>query len=77
MTLSDYIAAHRMTQDEFAELIGVTQPSVGRWIAGERMPRPDTLRRIAELTAGAVTANDFMAPPSDGAQAGEQQGVVG
>lgn len=37
-----------ITQLELAERLGVSQPAVARWESGRRMPRLDTLQRIAD-----------------------------
>ena len=37
-----------LTQIEIAEKIGVAQPLVSRWFSGKCMPRPGTIKRIAE-----------------------------
>lgn len=34
--------------------------AVRKWRSGERMPRAKQMRRIAEVTNGEVTANDFV-----------------
>jgi len=60
MTLSDYLAQSGLSQAEFARAIETSQPTVSRYITGLRMPRRDHLRRIREVTGGAVTANDFV-----------------
>lgn len=65
MTLSDWLRQSRLSHDEFADRIGCDRSSVTRYVHGNRMPRPEVLRRIAEVTGGAVTANDFVAPAAD------------
>jgi len=37
-----------LTQMEIAAKIGVAQPLVSRWFSGKCMPRPETIKRIAE-----------------------------
>ncbi len=37
-----------MTQEAVAKRVGVTQPTVGRWIAGKAIPEMVTLRRLAD-----------------------------
>lgn len=46
----------RMTQDEVAERMGITQSAVARIEAGDRDPRLSTLRRYA-LAVGAVVSH--------------------
>jgi len=60
MQLKTYLEKDNTTQEQFAETLGVAQATVNRWINGTRMPRPAHMRRIAEVTGGEVTANDFV-----------------
>ncbi len=64
MKLSDWLAAENLTAAEFGRRIGRTRAAVSNWLAGSRMPRRAELELIRQETAGAVTANDFMAPPA-------------
>jgi transcriptional regulator with XRE-family HTH domain len=59
MTLADYLTQHSITHQRFAELLGCQQPTVTRFVKGQRVPSPELMRLIAEKTNGAVTANDF------------------
>lgn len=59
MHLRDYLAAKSLTPAAFAAVLDVHHDAVRKWLRGERMPRPAQMRRIAETTRGAVTANDF------------------
>jgi hypothetical protein len=59
MKLAAYLSLHNCTYSDFALLTGATIFAVGKWARHERLPRPDAMRKIAEVTAGAVTANDF------------------
>lgn len=65
MKLSDYLEGKgpdgsRMTHREFGALIGVSQTAVTRYVNGERVPRKQLLRKIAEATQNLVTPNDFV-----------------
>jgi transcriptional regulator with XRE-family HTH domain len=40
---------HQMTQRDFADKFGVTEPSVSRWIHGDRTPRLDELEKILDM----------------------------
>lgn len=60
MTLSQYLALTGLTQQQFGRLIGVTQITVSRYVHGLRIPRVEHLRRIAEVTQGAVMPEDFV-----------------
>jgi len=48
-----------MKPDDFADAIGFSRGGVLKWISGERYPRHKAIRKIMEVTDGAVTANDF------------------
>lgn len=42
-----------------AELIDVTPQAVERYVNGKRIPEPEVMAKIFEVTGGAVSANDF------------------
>lgn len=61
MTLSDYMALRGIDDAGLAALLGdCSESGVRKWRYGERVPRPEQMKRIAEVTAGAVTPNDFV-----------------
>lgn len=60
MTLKEFLAARSMPAVEFARLVGTTEASVSRWLAGARVPRPEWMRRIYVATDRAVTPNDWI-----------------
>lgn len=45
-----------MTQAALAEALGVTQGQVSAWASGRRLPRPETLIRLSDLTGIPVEA---------------------
>ncbi len=49
-----------LTQREMAERLGVKQPALARWEAGETMPTLDTLFRVAK-----ALQLDFSVTPND------------
>lgn len=59
MTLNEYMAKLKINNTEFAQQIKVTARAVGHYRVGARIPKHDVMRRIGEVTDGAVTANDF------------------
>ncbi len=60
MRLGEWCRHTGTTAAELGRAIGVaSRMTVTRYIRGERVPRPHIVVRIAELTGGAVTANDF------------------
>ena len=59
MDLRSYLDVRDMSIAAFADLLGVSVQTVHRYVNGERLPRPDVMVRIAEVTHGAVKPNDF------------------
>jgi transcriptional regulator with XRE-family HTH domain len=59
MTLTEYLKEKQVPPGEFARAIRVTEVAVRRYLRGARIPSVDVMQRIASLTEGAVTANDF------------------
>lgn len=60
MKLSDFIEQNGLTHEQMAELVGDCSVSgLRKWLRGERVPRPDQMRRISEITNGLVSPNDF------------------
>lgn len=57
--LDQFLRANNLTQKDFGVLIGLSQPSVHRILNRKTFPRQKTLKKITEVTDGAVTANDF------------------
>lgn len=55
-----------MRRREFARILGVHPVTVSKWIGGVGRPRPQTMRKIEDLTDGGVQPNDFrqMAAPT-------------
>lgn len=61
MKLASYMADNHLTDEQMASQIGnVSISGLKKWLRDERVPRPDQMRRIAEVTSGAVTPNDFI-----------------
>lgn len=61
MTLTEFFQLTTMSRREFASAMGVDPVSVYRWENGTRLPVKH-FARIAEVTDGRVTANDFVQP---------------
>ncbi len=58
MTISDFLSQHKIGENDFAAMIGVSQAAVNRYKRG-RIPQPDVMRRIIDATSGLVQPNDF------------------
>jgi transcriptional regulator with XRE-family HTH domain len=59
MTLDRYMAAHGLDAAAIAHQIGVSSEAVRKWLRGERIPRPEYMRRIGEITGGQVAPASF------------------
>jgi hypothetical protein len=68
MKLDRYLKRKKMTPEAFAVLIEVHPTTVYRFLQGLSFPKSGNLKRIAAVTEGSVTANDFVnvaRPPPD------------
>lgn len=59
MQLKEWIKKSGKTQQDVADVLGVAQGLVSSWCNGERLPRPENMAKIVELTGGEVQPNDF------------------
>jgi transcriptional regulator with XRE-family HTH domain len=59
MRLSDYLNSKGISRYDFAAKIGRSPEAVRRYMTGDRKPEEETMRLIAQITEGEVTANDF------------------
>lgn len=71
MKLKTYMTENNLSQSDLARQLNMTQAAVSMWVSGERRPDWDSLAKLAHLTGGAVTANDFMPVPESAAPAQE------
>lgn len=60
MQLRQYLDAMDLKVVAFAEQIGVSDPTVYRWINGARVPDPEMMRKVYQATQGMVQPNDFI-----------------
>lgn len=51
--------ARGINQDDFAVVIGCSQPHISKLASGDVRPSLETLLKIERATDGAVTARDF------------------
>ena len=58
--LERFLKEKRLTDTAFAVLVGVSQSTVSRWRVRRVTPTPDAMRKIAHVTNGSVTPNDFI-----------------
>ena len=59
MTLNEYIRRKRLTQGQFAALVGCTRTAVTRWLSGSRAPSPQWAAIILRKTKGSVKVQDL------------------
>ena len=60
MTLREFMKSNNLTEADMASKIGASIGAIRKWRYGDRVPRGPHMRRITEVTCGAVTANDFV-----------------
>jgi len=60
MFIKDFLKLRKISNIQFAELLGVSEVSLARYISGERFPEKKNLRKIVEITDGLVSADDFL-----------------
>jgi transcriptional regulator with XRE-family HTH domain len=64
MKLSDYMSLRGLTDEALAKSVGVDRSAVTKWRRETMRPDWPSLAKLAEVTKGAVTPNDFL--PSSG-----------
>ena len=59
MQFSEYLKEKNITQEQAAAELGVLQGVISMWVNGERLPRPENMKKIVEWSQGKVQPNDF------------------
>jgi transcriptional regulator with XRE-family HTH domain len=59
MTLSDWMTLKRLTDADLAELVAADRSRINRIRRGIALPSLALAKRIKEVSAGAVTADDY------------------
>lgn len=59
MDIREYLQESGLTLAEFAARVGVSAAAMGRYAAGKRTPRPETLRRMVTASEGRIQPNDL------------------
>jgi transcriptional regulator with XRE-family HTH domain len=59
MKLKDWLIKEGLTVTEFARRMGKPQPTIARYVSGDRMPEKEAMRQIMKMTRGKVQPNDF------------------
>lgn len=52
--LKQYLNSQEISQTELARRVGVSQPTVWGWLAGESLPAATTLKKLALVTGLSV-----------------------
>jgi transcriptional regulator with XRE-family HTH domain len=60
MKLNEWTSSNNVKPRQLAAMLGLTYAAAHRYINGKRLPEPDVMKRIAEITANSVTPNDFI-----------------
>jgi len=63
MKLDDYLRSKRVTNDDFAVVLGYDRSTVSRLRRRLLEPSAEMARRIYRATDGLVTPNDLILPP--------------
>lgn len=48
-SIKNYCIKSGITQKEFAKIIGVSQPTVNRWVTGDRRPSLASIEKLQEI----------------------------
>ena len=59
MKFSEYLQTKKITQEEVAKALGVSQATVSRWIQEDFIPSKEFMQKIIAYTNGEVQPNDF------------------
>ena len=65
MQLFEYLIQRDVSQTQFAEKIGVSQPTLSRYLVGETIPSVVTAIKIEQVTGGAVKPRDWLTVVED------------
>lgn len=65
--LDRYLKDNGISNAAFAAMLGASEATVSRLRSGKQTPSFPLVAKIADVTAGAVTPNDFL--PGDGRRA--------
>lgn len=59
MKLKTWMIKENVSREHLAKFLNTTVQAVGYYVNGQKIPRPETMAKIAAYTKGEVTANDF------------------
>jgi len=61
MKLKEYLILKKQSIEDFSLELGLSYAAVRLYVNAGRVPTPKVMRKIIEITNGAVTPNDFYA----------------
>lgn len=61
MKLKEYLTLKRQSIEDFSRELGLSYAAVRLYVNASRVPTPKVMRRIVDITNGAVQPNDFFA----------------
>lgn len=62
MKLREYLNKNQITQQEFANSVGVARPFITLILSGKKNPSPHLMKIIEDVTNGEVTMQDLFNP---------------
>ena len=61
MKLKEYLIITKQSIEDFSHKLGLSYAAVRLYVNAGRVPTPKVMRRIVDITNGAVQPNDFFA----------------
>lgn len=68
MKLKEYLMLKKQSIDDFSHELGLSYAAVRLYVNAGRVPTPKVMRRIVDITNGAVQPNDFFADDAEGGE---------
>ena len=65
MKLAAWLAKNKISPTEFARRLRKPQPTIWRYVNGDRIPDPQMMALIKKATRGEVMPNDFYAEAAE------------
>lgn len=63
--LTKFREGREQTLEAFATELGASKGMLWKWENGKAIPRPEYMRKIMEISSGAVTPNDWYAEAAE------------
>lgn len=68
MKLKEYLILKKQSIEDFSRELGLSYAAVRLYVNAGRVPTPKVMRRIVDITHGAVQPNDFFADDAEGGE---------